>query len=120
MTFERLVQRHLLTPYLVEGVQYHSPLPPRVAEWHYYSAEVGHSVLCLLKAEYAPGLRTLEYIGWLVQIPVKSVLRGYEIQGGFVVVDVPYDYNTGVLLVPHYDLEFDDPPRRWREWSICP
>lgn len=79
---------------------YHSDLPNELSPWYLYPYDSGHSILCVLKADW--DLHT-DKTQLQVPVPVKTVLRGYEIRDGFVVVDVPYDETLGLRAPPEDD-----------------
>lgn len=88
--------------FYVPGKRYHSALPPELERWYAYCSDGGHCVVCVLKQDYQPGVDLTDY---LVPVPVKTVLRGYSVQEGYVVVDVGYDPRLG-LLAPAGDDQF--------------
>lgn len=92
----------ILWPYLVEGKEYHSPLPAELQEWYCYTCDGGHSIVCALAKDYQPGVDMTNY---LVPVPVRTVLRGYEVRGDYIVVDLPYSEEIG-LIAPPEDGEF--------------
>lgn len=82
-----LVQRSLQTgtgTFWQPGV-YHSPLPEDIAPWYANVIGGGHSILCVLPSHWEEGMDDEDIIDSLVPVPVKSVLRGYEIRGEVVV-----------------------------------
>lgn len=96
--------REQLGRYLVEGVRYHSELPAELAAWYVYTSDGGHSIVAVLAATMS-GAADLTRL--LVPVPVRSVLRGYELRDGYVVVDLPYDPALG-LLTPAEDDEYEE------------
>ncbi|MBU1014781.1 MAG: hypothetical protein KKG99_17440 [Bacteroidetes bacterium] len=85
-----------LTGYLKPGMKYNSPLPPELSEWYCYTIDGGHNILSILKIHYQDDMVFTDY---LVPCPVKAVLeKGYEIKNGFVVVDLPYSKELGVII----------------------
>lgn len=85
---------------------YPRPLPADIAPWYCYTGDGGHSVLGLLAEQVE--LWTDNPLDYLVPIPVKSVLRGYRVEHGYIVStspDVGYDRNRG-LLTPREDDEY--------------
>jgi hypothetical protein len=81
---------------------YHTPLPPQLARWYCYPQDAGRSIVCVLKQHYRPDVGLTDY---LIAVPVKTVMRGYEQLGEYVVVDVPYDSTLG-LISPPDDTEY--------------
>ena len=81
---------------------YPTPLPPELARWYCYPLDAGHSIVCLPKQFYQ---ESADRTGYLVPVPVKTVLRGYEQLGEYIIVDVPYDSTLG-LLPPQEDTEY--------------
>ena len=92
--------REVLGEFFVAGKRYHAPLPAELANWYAYASDCGHNVVCLLKRDYR---ETGDLKGSLVPVPVKAVLRGYEIKRGYVVVDVAYSAQVGLLTDPSDD-----------------
>lgn len=105
MDTRAIVERHFEgTGLLMKERRYPRPLPPELAQWYCYPADSGHSILCLLGSgsgeAFGPGVDTLQS---LLPVPVKAVLRGYLIDRGFVVVDLPYDSVRGLVTDPADD-----------------
>ena len=88
--------------FLVAGKRYPSNLPADVEKWYAYCIDGGHCVVCVLKQDYKPDT---DLTNFLVPVPVKTVLRSHQIKGGYVVVDVPYSEEIG-LMAPEGDDEF--------------
>lgn len=82
--------------------KYPQALPVELREKYIYTPDGGHSIQCVLKQHFAAGRDMSDF---LVPVPVKAVLRGYEIIDGYAVVDLPYDTMLG-LIVPEEDTEF--------------
>lgn len=85
----------------VEGKTYHTQLPEELKSWYAYCFDGGHSIVCCLKSDFLPFEDLTDY---LLPVPVKAVLKGYEIHDKYVVVDLPYDSAIG-LIVPASDTE---------------
>lgn len=91
---------------LVRSESYPTPLPPEIAEWYCYLKDAGHSILSILKIHEAEAFATGgNRYDHLIPVSVKTVLRGYKIVNDFVVVDVEYDNNFG-LITPDGDDEY--------------
>lgn len=89
-----------------QPAQYLRPLPPDLAAWYCHTIDGGHSILGLLAANVAPW--PTDPTDYLVPIPVKSVLRGYRTERGYIVAtspDIRYDSTLG-LIVPEEDNEY--------------
>lgn len=85
---------------------YHSPLPPEIIDWYCYPLDSGHSILSIVSAHAAKCFAHGENpFLCLVPVPVKTVLRGFNIIEGFVIVDAEYNQILG-LLTPAEDDEF--------------
>ncbi len=84
---------------------YHTTLPSELQRWYCYPRDGGHCILCILKTHFHPEQADWDEKDWPVPVPVRTVLRGYSIRDGFVIVDVPYDSFLGVR-----------PPEEDREW----
>lgn len=102
MTAKQTIEK-VLGEFLVKGKRYPNQLPPNLEEWHCYTRDDGHSILCLLEGLINPG----ELWRQLCPVPVKAVLRGWRSQDGFVVATTGFQYDdyTG-LRVSDEDEEF--------------
>ncbi len=81
---------------------YPKPLPAELERWYCYPIDAGHSIVCVLKEHYQTNT---DLTNSLIPIPVKSVLRGYEVQGDYVIVDLHDDPDLGPI-VPEGDDEY--------------
>ncbi len=97
----RVVQK-VCGEFYVPGKSYHSQLSSQLQEWYAYCSDGGHCIVCCLKADYKPEGDLTDY---LLPVPVKSVLQDYELHRGYVVVDLPYSSEIG-LITPREDDEF--------------
>jgi hypothetical protein len=105
MSKEEMVNK-LLKENVDTSVKYHTVLPADVSPWYVYTKSTGHRILCVLKKDLAEGMTGDDYRDRLVSAPVKTVLRGYTVQDGFVVLDCDYDTRTG-FITEQEDMEFD-------------
>ena len=87
---------------LDESKVYPTELPEELKNWYCYLETTGHVIMAILKDDYS---EEVEMSNYLVPCPVKAVMRDYEIRGGFVVVDLNYEPQTG-LIVKDGDVEF--------------
>lgn len=94
MSKDKIIKK-LLTENINTGVKYHTTLPEELHQWYVYTAKSGHRILCVLKKDIAGEMSEAEYEERLVSAPVKTVLRGYSIEKGFVVIDSEYDIVKG-------------------------
>lgn len=104
MNKQQIIEEHL-GGYLVRGKSYHSPLSPTLAGWYCYTSDGGHSLLCLLQKDAAEAIASGNPMVSMLPVPVKSVVRDYELNGEFIVVDLPYSPVTG-LNINDEDEEF--------------
>ena len=88
--------------FYVPGKYYPGNLPAEIKPWYAYCRDGGHCIVCCLP-EYFNSEKDLT--NELLPVPVKSVLRGYKIKNGYVVVDLPYSSEIG-LITPTEDDEF--------------
>lgn len=86
---------------------YSGEINPAIISWHIYLADAGHSVFAILSDH-----EDLAFNGdptqYLVPIPIKSVMRGYELRDGYIIACAPelkYDQVFG-LVCPSEDDEF--------------
>ncbi len=94
MSEEQIVKK-LLEENVETGIKYHSPLPVDISPWYVYTRNSGHRVLCVLRKNISGNMTEADYRNMLVSAPVKTVLRGYTIQDGFVIIDSGYHTDTG-------------------------
>lgn len=74
---------------------YPGPLPEELAPWHLHTVDQGHCLAVAVASMYQPGGDPGE---WLVPIPVRAVQRlGFTVRDGFVVCDLEYDKDLGVV-----------------------
>lgn len=94
MLKEQIIKK-LLEENIDTGVKYHSPLPVEISPWYVYTGKSGHRVLCVLKNSLSADMTEADYENRLVSAPVKTVLRGYTVQKGFIIIDCEYDVHKG-------------------------
>jgi len=94
MSKDKIIQK-LLAENINTGVKYHTTLPEEIQQWYVYTAKNGHRILCVLKNDTAGEMSEAQYEEKLISAPVKTVLRGYSIEKGFVVIDGEYDAGKG-------------------------
>jgi hypothetical protein len=81
-----------------EQIMYHSTLPPELEKHYIYTPDGGHSINCLLVEHASEAFATHSVREHLVPCPVRAVLRaGYSVQRGYVVVDLLYDTDLGLM-----------------------
>jgi len=105
MSKEQIIKK-LLEENVEPGIKYHSTLPGDISPWYVYTRNSGHRILCVLRKNLLSGMAEADYQDRLVSAPVKTVLRGYAIQDGFVIIDSDYNADTGFVTEPE-DREFD-------------
>ncbi|MCI2421112.1 hypothetical protein MOQ72_27080 [Saccharopolyspora sp. K220] len=85
---------------------YPTSLPDELAPWHCYLSDCGHSIAVAVAKRIGPHPTEDD----LVPAPVKTVLRvGWTMIDGYVVCDLPYHDELG-LLVDEHDEELDSEP----------
>lgn len=92
-------------PGLLVKRAYHSTLPPDISAWYCYLSDCGHSILCLPECLADEASATDNVQDFLAPVSVKTVLRGYRMREGYVVVDVEYDRLFGIST-PDEDDEY--------------
>lgn len=90
------------------GIAYYSQLPEELLPWYCYLPNSGHSVLAIIDQYVEPNMSFDILSGLITPLPVKTVLKGYNIQKGFPIV-------TGIINticfgtnIPENDYEFED------------
>jgi len=101
MSKDKIIEK-LLAENIKTGVRYHSPIPDELQQWYVYTAVSGHRILCVLKNNISGEMSETDYEEQLISAPVKTVLRGYTIDKGFVVIDALFDADEG------FSTEVDD------------
>lgn len=71
-----------------------------IAARYAYCSDGGHSIVCCLKQDFQTGIDLTDF---LLPVPVKSVLRGYQNLDGYIVVDLPYSTEIGLITSPEDD-----------------
>ena len=88
--------------HMIRDIQYPGVLPDELKPYHVYLTDSGHNILCVPK-EYADKVQG-EPWDYEAPVPVKYVIeKGYEIKVGYIVVDVPYDKDLGIVTDEKYD-----------------
>lgn len=87
--------KKLLAENVDPSVKYHSALPADLAPWYVYTGSSGHRILCVLKKDLTENMSQSDYHDRLVSAPVKTVLSGYSVRDGFVVIDREYTASGG-------------------------
>ncbi|HPS58774.1 MAG TPA: hypothetical protein PK514_11775 [Spirochaetota bacterium] len=105
MSKEKIIKQ-LLEENVEPGIKYHSSLPPDISPWYVYTMKSGHRVLCVPEKSIQADMTEADYGNSLVSAPVKTVLRGYTVRDGFVIVDCEYSADTG-FAAEQEDREFD-------------
>jgi hypothetical protein len=101
MTCSELIEKAGLAHMAVSGKKYHSPLPKELEQFYCYMQDGGHCILVLL-----PGCKNRPVEDYIIPAPVKAVLRrGYTVQDGYVVCDLPYSESLGLTCAK--DDEYD-------------
>lgn len=93
----RKIVAEVVGHFFVPGHAYPSPLPRELEDWYVYTSDFGHNVVCVLRADYQDAGELTQF---MLPVPVKAVLRGYEIRRGYVVVDLPYSRAFGLEVDP--------------------
>ncbi len=106
MSKEQIIQK-LLEEKVEPGVKYHTPLPGDISQWYVYTGRSGHRILCVLNRDLPSEMTQQDYEERLMSAPVKTVLRGYTIRDGFIIVDAVYDELSGFITETE-DREFSE------------
>lgn len=79
--------------HLVKDIPYPSQLPDDLIDHHYYIADNGHSIMCVLKTHLDEASKS-NMDGYEIAVPVKYVLdNGYTHMGDYVIVEAEYSLN---------------------------
>lgn len=92
-----------LDPKMVRKVDDYPGLPEELKEYSYWIADSGYSIMAI------PEVLLKDHFGdmrlWMYEcaIPVKYVLeKGYKKFEKYIVVDIPYSRETGVVVEDRY------------------
>ena len=96
----REITKLVLGEFYVPGKRYSGNLPAFLEQWYVYTSDGGHCILCILQQDYKEGVDLTNY---LIPVPVKTVLRSHALKGNYVVVDLPYNSNIGLIAPPEDD-----------------
>lgn len=98
----REIVRIICEGFYVPNKHYPRPLPEELNNWYAYCSDAGHSIVCCLKTDYQPDVDLTQY---LLPVSVRTVMKSYEVMGGYIVVDLPYSPKLG-LVTPEEDIEY--------------
>lgn len=88
--------------HMVKNISYPGQLPDELKPYHYYIADQGHCVMCVLECHLREA-RILNWDDYELPVPVKYILeKGYHKQGDYIIVNVPYDPNIGMVVDEKY------------------
>lgn len=102
---QEIVNCFAMHPWMLRDASYHSKLPKDIADWYCYVEDCGHNILALPKSLVDDAFATDNIQGFLAPVAVRTVLRGYVMRDGYVVVDVRYDPFLGIYT-PDGDDEY--------------
>jgi len=100
------VIKKLLEENVRTDIKYHTALSDDISPWYVYTVNSGYRVLCVPRINISEDMTEDDYRSRLVSAPVKTVLRGYSIQEGFIVTDCDYNSDKG-FITEMEDREFD-------------
>jgi len=106
MSKEQIIKK-LLEENVIPGIKYHSPLNSDISPWYVYTGSSGHRVLCIPEHALTENMTKTDYEDRLISAPVKTVLKGYTLRDGFVIITTEYNNVTG-LITEQEDREFDN------------
>lgn len=80
-------------------------IPEDLEPYHYYIADAGHCIQCVPRVFLADAQRKNDMDGYETPVPAKYVLeKGYERYGDYLIADVPYDPELGVVVDDRYSV----------------
>lgn len=88
--------------FLVQGKRYPAKISDVSAMWYCYTRAYGHTIAVALKSRFTLYQSPLSLLELAL---VKTVLRGYDVVGGYIVIDMSYTSPSG-LRVPLGDREW--------------
>jgi hypothetical protein len=94
----------ILGDFLDPSKRYHSELPRELEAWYAYTTDGGHSILCLLKDDAYTALASHAVKDYLIPCPVRAVVNaGYQNVRGYIVTDLPYDRDLGLIVEAEHE-----------------
>ena len=83
--------------HMVQNRPYPGHLPDELKPYHYYLLDSGHSIMCILETHMEEAQSSMD--DYEVPVPVKYVIeRGYQLVGGYVIVNAEYSSKVGLLV----------------------
>jgi ketosteroid isomerase-like protein len=90
--------------HMVSQRPYYRALPTELEPYHYYIADSGHCIMCVLECHLAKAKKS-GMDGYELPVPVKYVLvHGWRKEGDYIIVDAPYRLPFGLQVdVKYYE-----------------
>lgn len=87
--------------HMVRDVPYPFLLPDGLRAYHYYIADAGHCIMCVLKCHLNEAKDDMD--SYEIPVPVRYVLEtGYKIVDGYVIIEAKYDSAFGLDVDEKY------------------
>jgi hypothetical protein len=88
--------------HMVKMIPYPGVLSEKLKPYHYYIADGGHCIMCVLKLHLEEA-KSGSIDDYELPVPVKYVLeKGYEIIDDYVIVEAEYDSTFGLVMDDNY------------------
>jgi hypothetical protein len=88
--------------HMVSKKSYNGTTPKELEPYHYYMADGGHSIMCVLECHLKEA-QASNMDDYELPVPVKYVLRnGYRIEGDYIIVNAPYELPYGLMIEEKY------------------
>lgn len=85
--------------HMVSKRPYPGSLPAELEPYHYYIADGGHAIMCVLECHLTEGCMD----DYEIPVPVKYVVgKGYRFLDGYVVVEAKYELPYGLMVDEKY------------------
>lgn len=88
--------------HMVYNKPYPKELPKILKKYHYYIADSGHSIMCVLQMHLEEAQKT-NMDDYEMPIPVKYVLeKGYKVIDGYIVTEAECNPDYGLIVDEKY------------------
>lgn len=88
--------------HMVKSIKYPGSLPEELKPYHYYIADSGHCIMCVLETHLQEAKNTsMDF--YEIPVPVRYVAeKGYSFIDEYVVVEAEYNSNFGLNIDDKY------------------
>ena len=90
------------TKHMVSKRPYSGNIPAELEPYHYFMADAGHCIMCVLKCHLEEAAQA-SMDDYELPVPVKYVLtHSWRKEGDYIIIDAPYELPLGLILDDEY------------------